>query len=172
MVNVMEKFAVLLRKMAIFATITGLNGTIVTGYDQEIFDSALLPEQFASILYDTSTGPNSQLKHMPADRASVFLDFSRPQLSSFIVQPGEPTRNSSNWFVTGETEPWSISLSTRLTDFFANKATRIDWLHRSATYEVLLLTIGLCFVHCLLTHGGSSRKSNWSWKYRPSSNIA
>jgi hypothetical protein len=83
------------------------------------------------------------LKFTPNDRASLLLDFSRPSLLNFGSQPSSPTPNNSNWFVTGETESWSTSLGARLKEFFGERATQIDWLHRDGTYDALLLVLGL-----------------------------
>ena len=94
-------------------------------------------------MYDTFSSPNAQLQHNPSDQASVLLDFSRPPLINFAAQPSAPTPNNSNWIVSAETESWSTSLSTRLTDFFSERKTSVDWLHQPATYDVLLLLMGL-----------------------------
>lgn len=123
-------------------SITGANGHVVTGHGETIFDSSLVPERISSILYDTSFSPNAQLQYRPSDRASVLLDFSRPPLINFAAQPSAPTPNNSNWLVSAETESWSTSLSTRLSDFFSERKTLVDWLHRPATYDLLLLVAG------------------------------
>lgn len=122
--------------------IKGANAEVVTGHGESFFDSGLLPERIISIEYDTGFSPNALLKFMPVDRASVFLDFARPPILSSGL-PSEPTPNSSHWFVTAETEAWSTSLSTRLEQFFAERRRRIDWLHRSSTYDGLLIVMGV-----------------------------
>ncbi|MCI0557731.1 MAG: hypothetical protein MN733_04495, partial [Nitrososphaera sp.] len=126
-------------------SITGANGHVVTGHGEAIFESPLVPERISSMLYDTSFSPNAQLQYRPSDRASVLLDFSRPPLINFAAQPSAPTPNNSNWLVSAETESWSTSLSTRLSDFFSERKTLVDWLHRSATYDLLLLVAGFPF---------------------------
>ncbi|HXJ95267.1 MAG TPA: hypothetical protein VMT20_20695 [Terriglobia bacterium] len=122
--------------------ITGSNGEVVTGQGEVFFDTTILPERIESIVYDTSIVPNAVLKITPTDRASFLLDFSRPPLLDFRTQPSAPTPNNSNWFVIGETESWSTSLSTRLREFFAERATGVSWLHAAATYDGLLLVLG------------------------------
>jgi hypothetical protein len=62
------------------------------------------------------------LNFTPNDRASVFLDFSRPAIFGHGL-PSEPTPNGSYWFVTAQTEGWSTSLSARLEQFFAERGT-------------------------------------------------
>lgn len=123
--------------------ITGQNGQVVAGHGEAMFDSPLVPERIDSVLFDTAVSPKAQLNHNPPDQASVLLDFSRPPLINFANTPSEPTPNNSNWTVSGETESWSTSLSSRLAEFFSERATPTDWLHRTATYDLLLLLGGL-----------------------------
>jgi hypothetical protein len=121
--------------------ITGANAEVVTGHGESFFDSGLLPERIVSIEYDTAFSPKAQLNLIPNDRASVFLDFSRPRMLDRGL-PSEPTPNNSNWFVTAQSEGWSTSLSARLEQFFAERRTRVEWLHRSNTYDGLLIVMG------------------------------
>lgn len=122
--------------------IKGQNAEVVTGHGESFFDSGLLPERIISIEYDTAFSPKAQLNFTPNDRASVFLDFSRPRVLQSSL-PSEPTPNNSNWFVTAQTEAWSTSLSARLDQFFAERQTSVEWLHRSYTYDALLVVIGV-----------------------------
>lgn len=123
--------------------ITGMNGEVFTGHTEDFFDSPLLPDKILSILYDTSFGPTAILKYTPSDRANLLLDFSQPRPVDMGAQPSAPTPNNSNFLVAAETESWSTSLTTRIRDFFADKATHVDWLHASATYDALLMFLGL-----------------------------
>jgi hypothetical protein len=122
--------------------IKGFNAEVVTGIGEAFFDSPLLPERFSSIEYDTSFSVRAQLNATPNDSASVFLDFTRPRIFDRVL-PSEPTPNKSNWVVSGQTEAWSTSLSTRLEQFFSERQTKVDWLHRSNTYDGLLIVMGL-----------------------------
>jgi hypothetical protein len=123
--------------------ITGVNGEVTTGHGEDFFDSPLLPERILSIYYDTSFGPTAILKYTPSDRASILLDFSQPRPVDMAAQPSAPTPNNSNFLVTAETESWSTSLTTRIRDFFAEKTTHVGWLHASATYDALLMILGV-----------------------------
>jgi hypothetical protein len=71
------------------------------------------------------------------------------------MQPSVSTPNNSNWFVTGETESWTTSLSARLGEFFAERATQVDWVHRVSTYDWLLSFVGFP-----LAFWGASRLGN------------
>ncbi len=125
--------------------VTALNGEIVTGHGENFFDSSLIPEQIVSISYDTSFSPAAILKYTPSDRVYVNLDFSQPRFLNFGIQPSAPTPNESNFVVTAETESWSTSLTSRLRNFFSEKATPLNWLHAPSIYDLLVMTVGLPF---------------------------
>ncbi len=122
--------------------ITGFDNEMVTGHGESIFDSGLLPERIMSIEYDTVFSPKAQLNITPNNRVVLFLDFSRPTVFGGRL-PAEPTPNNSNWVVNAESEAWSTSLNARLEGFFKERRTNVDWLHRSNTYDALLLVIGV-----------------------------
>lgn len=121
--------------------IQGFDNEVVTGHGESFFNSGLLPERILSIEYDTAFSPKAVLDFTPNNRASVLLDFSHPRIFD-RWQPSEPTPNNSNWFVTADGEAWSTSLSTRLQQFFEERRTHMDWLHRSNTYDLLLMVMG------------------------------
>jgi hypothetical protein len=123
------------------ARITGFDNEMVTGHGESIFDSALLPERIMSIEYDTIFSPKAKLNATPNNRVVLFLDFARPTVFGRTL-PAEPTPNNSNWVVNAELEAWSTSLNARLEGFFNERRTRLDWLHRSNTYDALLLLVG------------------------------
>jgi hypothetical protein len=124
------------------ARITGFDNEMVTGHGESIFDSALLPERIMSIEYDTVFSPMANLNVTPNNRVVLLIDFSRPTVFGRGL-PAEPTPNNSNWAVSAESEAWSTSLNARLEGFFKERRTHIDWLHRSNTYDALLLVIGV-----------------------------
>jgi hypothetical protein len=121
--------------------IKGGSAEVVTGHGEAFFESGLLPERIISVEYDTAFSPKAHLNFTPNDRVSVLLDFSRPTIFGRGL-PSEPTPNNSNWFVTAQTESWSTSVSTRLEQFFAERTTSIEWLHRPNTYDALLIVMG------------------------------
>jgi hypothetical protein len=123
--------------------IKGFNNEVVTGHGESFFDSPLLPERILSIEYDTTFSPKALLNVTPNDRATVFLDFSRPTWLDLSALPSAPTANNSNWFITAQTEAWSTSLSTRLQDFFKERETGLDWLHGPAVYDAMLGIAGI-----------------------------
>lgn len=122
-------------------SITGVNGDVVMGHGEAIFDSAELPEKIISILYDTSFSPQAQIQYNPSDKISLLLDFSHPALLDLSNAPAAPTPNNSNYNIIAETDSWARSLSSKLNEFFGQKATNRNWLHQVATYDWLLLLL-------------------------------
>ena len=59
-------------------TVTGVDGKVVSGHGEDFFASELMPENIASIAYDTSFSPTALLKYTPTDRVYLLLDFTKP----------------------------------------------------------------------------------------------
>lgn len=123
--------------------VTAENGEVVTGHGEGFFDSQLMPEAIASITLDTGFSPTAILKYTPTDRATIFLDFSKPPLLDLSGQPSAPTPNNSNFFISAETEAWFTSLRSRLSEFLAQRPTSLGWIHKKGMYDALLLLVGL-----------------------------
>lgn len=124
-------------------TITGTNDEIVTGNSEKFFDSASVPTFIRSVFYSTQAVPSVVLNHVPLDRITVMLDFSRPPLLDFGRLPTLPTPNDSNYQISANNESWFAATKKKLDAFFYERRTGFNWLHRSAVYDVLLLFLGL-----------------------------
>jgi hypothetical protein len=119
-------------------TIAGENGELLTGNREEVFDELNLPSEIKSILYSTQSVPNAVLGHLPSDRIVLFLDFSRPPFLDFSRMPSLPTPNESNFEISANTEVWFAAAKAMLGDFFENKRTGYEWLHRNSIYDLML----------------------------------
>ena len=124
-------------------SITATNGEIVTGNNEEFFNGPNIPSSIRSVFYSTQSVPQAVIQHQPADRITVFLDFSRRPLLDFQRQPTLPTPNESNFQIAANLEPWFTSAKSKLNDFFQERKSGFDWLHRSAVYDVLLFVFGI-----------------------------
>lgn len=122
--------------------INGSNGETMSGDGEYVFDDPLMQTRITSLTIDTSFAPKAKINFTPTDVGFVHLDFSRPPLLNFGVVPTAPTPNASSWRVSAQTEAWAVALSTRFEEFFAEKATRTNWLHGAATYDALVTLIG------------------------------
>lgn len=124
-------------------TITAETGEIITGNNEDIFHEAFLPTAIKYVLYSTSSVPNAVLNHLPEDRIVVFLDFSRPPLMDFGRLPTLATPNESNLTIDSRNESWFAATKLKLGNFFEERKTGHDWLHRAAVYDILLFTVGV-----------------------------
>jgi hypothetical protein len=124
-------------------TISADNGERLTGNREEIFDDVNFPTQLRSVLYSTQSVPSAVLNHVPQDRATLFLDFSRPPMFDFSRLPTLPTPNESNFKIEAVSESWFAATKAKLVDFFNERRSGYEWLHRAGIYDILLFVIGL-----------------------------
>lgn len=75
----------------------------------------------------------------------MFLDFTRQPLVDLTRLPTLATPNESDFEITADNESWFTAVNTRLTQFFLEKRTNTNWLHRAGVYDVFLLFAGLPF---------------------------
>jgi len=124
-------------------TITGGNNELITANNEQIFDDHDVPDVIKSIFYSTSSVPKGTLSHLPEDRIALFLDFSSPPLFDFDKLPTLPTPNVSNFSIDASNEQWFAAAKLRLSEFFLERRTSHNWLHKSGVYDILLALIGL-----------------------------
>ena len=124
-------------------TISAENGEMLTGNKEEIFDDVNFPARLRSVFYSTQSVPSAVLNHVPQDRAMLFLDFSRPPMFDFSRLPTLPTPNDSNFEISAVSETWFSATKAKLVDFFNERRSGYEWLHRAGIYDVLLFVIGL-----------------------------
>ncbi len=123
--------------------ITGQNHEVITANNEDIFEKEYMPTVIKSILYTTRSVPNAVLNHFPGDWIDVFLDFSSPPLFDFERLPTFPTPNASTIRIEARNEQWFSAAKARLSEFFGERSTGVNWLHRAATYDILLGVVGL-----------------------------
>jgi len=124
-------------------TVTGLDDEMVHGNAEDFFDSSTFPEHLRSILISTQSVPQAILNFNPPCNVVVFLDFSRPPLFDFSRLPTLPTPNESNFAISADDESWFAATKARLSQFFTDRRTPTNWLHRGAIYDALLVFVGI-----------------------------
>jgi hypothetical protein len=125
-------------------SVTGANGEVVTGDEEKFLDSINIPEKILTVFYSTVTGPSVVLPgFIQQSKATVLSDFSRPAVLDFTRFPTLPTPNDSNFMVASNSESWFTALNSRLTQFFMERRTRYDWLHRPGIYDLLLFFLAV-----------------------------
>jgi hypothetical protein len=123
-------------------SVTGLNDEVVHGNNKMIFDSSAFPDHLKSILISTKSVPQAVLNFVPLCNVTLFLDFSRSPLFDFSRLPTLPTPNESNFAIAADDESWFAATKSRLSQFFKDRRTSTEWLHRAGIYDALLIFIG------------------------------
>lgn len=113
------------------------------GNNESFLEEASLPDHIRSILFSTSSVPEAVLGFIPPCRIIVFLDFTTPPLLDFSRLPTLPTPNESNFEIAADNHSWFAASNAVLTEFFGARKTRLNWLHRAAMYDLLLMILGL-----------------------------
>jgi hypothetical protein len=113
------------------------------GNNESFVEEVNLPDRIRSILFSTSSVPRAILGFDPACRIVLFLDFTTPPLLDFNRLPTLPTPNESNFEIQADNHSWFAASNAVLTEFFDTRKTGLDWLHRAATYDILLIFVGL-----------------------------
>ncbi len=124
-------------------TAVGSDGEMFHGNSEEFFDSTTFPEHLRSILISTKSAPKAVLNFTPLCSVVAFLDFSRPPLFDFGRLPTLPTPNESNFEISADNESWFSATKARLSQFFSDRRTSTNWLHRAAVYDILLIFVGI-----------------------------
>lgn len=124
-------------------SVTGTNNEMVHGNSEAFLDSPNIPEQLRSVLISTTSVPQAVLHFTPLCSVVLFLDFSRSPLLDFSNLPTLPTPNESNVTIAADNESWFTSTNAKLKEFLSERRTGTNWLHRAATYDVLVGILGV-----------------------------
>jgi hypothetical protein len=126
-------------------TIAAKNGELLTGNNEQIFDAITYWPDVKSVFFSTQSVPKAVINILPADRITLFLDFTQPPALDFSKLPTLPTSNESNFEIAAVDEAWLTLSKTRLVEFFQRRRSGYDWIHGAAVYDLLLVVIGLPF---------------------------
>ncbi|MCZ4270819.1 hypothetical protein [Maritalea porphyrae] len=129
--------------LIVTVTVTGSNGIMTTGHGEEFFESSEFPDSVDQVFFDTSFSPKALLDHDPTEQATLLLDFTRPLLLDVSNPPTAQTPNNSNYFISSTSESWARSLSSQLSEFFADRKLPTNWIHKAGAYDWLLMLLGL-----------------------------
>ncbi len=119
------------------------NDAWLHGNNESFLEETNLPDDIWSILFNTDTVPKAILGFTPLCRIVVFLDFTTPPLLDFTRLPTLPTPNESNFEIAADNHSWFAASKGLLSEFFDARKTKVNWLHRAAMYDILLVFFGL-----------------------------
>lgn len=123
-------------------TIHSTNGAMLHGNNELFLEETNLPDHIWSILFSTATVPRAILGITPPRSIVVFLDFTTPPLFDFNRLPSLPTPNESNFEIASDDHSWFAASKAMLSEFFDERKTKFNWLHRAAVYDILLFFLG------------------------------
>jgi hypothetical protein len=135
-------------------SITGVSNEVVHGNNEAFFDTPSIPERIKTVFYSTITIPQTILARAPLCNLTVLLDFSQPPLFNFGQLPSLPTPNASNFAISADDESWFTSTNARLLQFFSERKTKNDWLHRGSVYDLMLMFPGIPIALWAIYHVG------------------
>lgn len=124
-------------------TITAHNGETLSGNNERIFDDVNFPHRPSSVFFSTSVGPEVQLGILPEDRITLFLDFSQPPMLDFHQLPTFATINASRFEIHARNELWFAASKSKLSEFFDERRSGYEWIHRAGAYDMLLFVFGM-----------------------------
>ena len=124
-------------------SVAGSNDESSHGNNEAFLDDTNLPYQLKSVLFSNVTVPNAVLGVAPPCRVTLFLDLRRLPIFDLSRLPSLPTFNESNFEIQSDEENWFTAINTRLTDFFREKRTNVNWLHAAGMYDALLFFVGI-----------------------------
>lgn len=123
-------------------TVRSLNGPELYGTVDEIFNSRNFPDEITDVYINSQT-VLKVLNFTPRNSFEILLDFTRPEIFKFTVQPSEPTHNVSQLSVQGYDTSWVNGLYHELQSFINSREASLDFLHRHSVYDYLLWPLGI-----------------------------
>lgn len=124
-------------------TVAGKNGTKLNGSIPDIFDSPNYPDDVLSVYLDSSLPLRAVHNYTPRNSVVLFLDFTKPEIFNFSLQPSHETPNGSNITVKGNDITWVNGLFNEFDKMLENHESSFSWLHRHTIYDIIIWLFGL-----------------------------
>lgn len=137
----------------LFITVSGTDGTKLSGSIEDIFDSPNFPDDVKDLFFDTGIPLRSRFNYYPRNKMILFLDFRRPAVLNFAILPSQETQNESNIEVSGADATWVNGVFQEFISLVSRHPSTIPWLHRHSVYDVMVWVLGfpLAFWVCSKT---------------------
>ena len=126
-------------------TITGLEDKVLLGTIDEVFNSVSFPERIKSVYVHSEIPYKSLLNYYPENFFEFFIDFSKPKVFDFSLQPSERTPNFSQIKVEGSDNTWVNGVFHEIDSEIKNKNSKFTTIHKGSIYDLLIWFIGLPF---------------------------
>ena len=133
----------LLRLYRVNLLVKGAQGELSATDDPSGLTMDALPQSLTFIEFEIGVNYRFATGRFANNRAVVRFDFTKPQAFDMSNPSGEPTPNTSSIGAFGADTFWVAGIFERVNALLANTSVRTSWLHRSHTYDILLLVLGL-----------------------------
>jgi hypothetical protein len=121
---------------ALVAQTSGKDGEQMTGATAVVLGDKELPEQIASVRYDSAFAYQAKYSQLPLNRFALTLDFSDP--TGLNYNPWDiPTPNGSALEIIGPDETWVRGVHDAVISLFERRRKRRTWLHSPLTYKLV-----------------------------------
>lgn len=124
-------------------TIKGYNGEDLFGSIEEVFNPNIFPDKVKTVYVNSEAAYVSWYNHYPRNSFHLFIDFSKPRVFDFSIQPSDKTPNGSNFKVIGYNSTWVNGVFSELDRIFLNR--KIKFIHKVSTYDLLVWLVGIPF---------------------------
>lgn len=133
----------LVRLYRVNLLVRGAQGEVTTTDDPSTLTLDALPQPVNLIEFEIGANYRFATGKVANNRAVVRFDFTKPPAFELSNPSGQPTPNGSSIFAIGTDIFWVAGIFERINALLTHMAVRTSWLHRSHTYDVLLLLLGL-----------------------------
>jgi hypothetical protein len=130
-----------LRDGHLTATVQGSDGEQVVTRSVDGLADTNLPEKIAWMTFDSAAAMQAQNVHL-GNRFTLRLDFTEPPGFDTYNPWDQPTPNTSQLEVSGSDQTWVTAVYESTLAFFRRRQTRREWLHTSASFNVLHWLVG------------------------------
>lgn len=115
-----------------------LNGSV-----KDVFSSTEFPDEVLAISVDTEL-PLKILHNWNIKNSLKFiLDFRKPGIFDFSLQPSHATSNLSNITIKGKDAGWVNGLIDEINNILTEHPSHLTWIHQSAIYDLLVWILGI-----------------------------
>ena len=128
-----------------YITVAGKDGRKLNGSIEDVFDSPNFPDDILSVFIDSSLPLKAVHNWSVRNSIVLFIDFSKPEVLNFTLQPSHETPNQSNITVKGNDITWVNGVFNEFNKIIENHHSSFAWLHRHTIYDIIVWLIGLPF---------------------------
>lgn len=118
------------------ALIYGADGEQIAVSSLDDFRSQRLPDEIASITYNSATSLETVQGWKPDNRFRLTLDFTEPPGFDRYDPTSNPTPNESSFEIIGPNSTWVTGVYETVMGYLEGRGRRRKWLHQHGTYNV------------------------------------